>query len=122
MKIRRSSSPFFSRLTAGGDASVRGSETRLGGALLRQQLPRHKRQNTAMSVVIDLDWCIDAQFQWHGAFLPIFAFDLECYRFSRLNCVRQSDKRKAFRAVEADRLRRCSVGKLQWQHAHAYKI
>ena len=53
-----------------------------GGELLRQQLPQDERQNPAVSVVINLNRCIDPKLHWQCAFLPVRSFDLQRDPFS----------------------------------------
>src|SRR5436309_15992526 len=91
-------------------------------SLARQQLPQHKRQNPAVAVIIDLDRRIDPQFHRHGTFLSILVFDFERYLPSGLNRIGQSGDRKNLRTIKRERLRACSIWKLQWQYPHADEI
>jgi hypothetical protein len=58
MRILRISNPFFSQLTTVAEPAC--EEVKLGsaaGALPRQQLPQHERQNAAVPVIIDFERC-----------------------------------------------------------------
>src|ERR1041385_2945494 len=83
------------------------------------QLAQNKRQNPAMSVVIDLDRRIDPQLYRDRLALPVFTRDFQSHALARLNRIRQSRHRIRLRAVELERLRIGSFRELQRQIGRA---
>src|SRR3954470_5487872 len=95
-------------------SSVEPRESSSPSALLsRHQFAQDKRQNTAVPVVIDLDWRIDSQFHRHRLVLPVLPRDFERDGLSGLNRIRQSDYRIRLRTVEPERLGAGSFGELE---------
>lgn len=66
-----SSSPVIAASAPRHRATTSNRNRRAAPRKLRQQVPQHVRQDAAVTVVIDLDRCVDAQRHHHFATLPV---------------------------------------------------
>ena len=89
---------------------------------LLNQLPQHKRQNTAVAVVVDFDGGVDAEFDGLLNFGAVFAGDGEGDILAGLDAVAEAGDVVGFGAVEVERLRADAFGELEREDAHADEV
>src|SRR5262249_10764441 len=86
---------------------------------LRNQLPEHIRQNATVSVVFNLDWCIDTQDYGNVLCRAVRTVDNERQILSWLDVVRETNEIECLSAIEFERLCIGAIFELAGQHSHA---
>src|SRR5689334_11434548 len=75
-----------------------------------------------MPIVVDLDWCIDPQGQWHFFGLAVLTLNLQFNLLPRLDPFAQTSNTEKLRPIQFQRLCVNAVPKLQRQNTHSNQI